>query len=101
MQNGITRRSFMDRAVKAVGLAIAAIIGLPALGRLVSPAWYEVGRFLGPNIEQFHAGEPDLPALWRAAGIVDVRQEAAASAAQGSRAQRYPGLGPAMLGRIG
>src|SRR5437764_399984 len=27
-------------------------VGLPALGRLVSPAWFEVGRFLGPSIEQ-------------------------------------------------
>jgi demethylmenaquinone methyltransferase / 2-methoxy-6-polyprenyl-1,4-benzoquinol methylase len=49
-------------------------VGLPALGRLVSPAWYEVGRFLGPNIEQFRAGEPDLPALWRSAGIGDVHE---------------------------
>jgi demethylmenaquinone methyltransferase / 2-methoxy-6-polyprenyl-1,4-benzoquinol methylase len=48
--------------------------GLPLLGRLVSPAWYEVGRFLGPNIEQFHAAYPDLPALWNAAGIRDVSQ---------------------------
>jgi demethylmenaquinone methyltransferase/2-methoxy-6-polyprenyl-1,4-benzoquinol methylase len=46
--------------------------GLPALGRLVSPAWYEVGRFLGPNIEHFHRSQPDLPALWRGAGIEDV-----------------------------
>jgi demethylmenaquinone methyltransferase/2-methoxy-6-polyprenyl-1,4-benzoquinol methylase len=49
-------------------------VGLPALGRLVSPAWYEVGRFLGPNIEQFHSGQPDLPALWRSAGITDVHE---------------------------
>jgi demethylmenaquinone methyltransferase/2-methoxy-6-polyprenyl-1,4-benzoquinol methylase len=46
---------------------------LPALGRLVSPAWYEVGRFLGPNIEQFRARERDLAGLWRAAGIREVR----------------------------
>ncbi|MFL5823073.1 MAG: class I SAM-dependent methyltransferase [Solirubrobacteraceae bacterium] len=46
--------------------------GLPLLGRLVSPAWLEVGRFLGPNIEEFYAREPDLPARWRAAGIEDV-----------------------------
>ena len=50
-------------------------LGLPAMGRLVSPAWVEVGRFLGPNIEQFHANEPDLPALWRAAGLVEVRTQ--------------------------
>lgn len=49
-------------------------LGLPALGRLVSPAWFEVGRFLGPNIEQFHASEPDLPGLWRASGIGDVHE---------------------------
>jgi demethylmenaquinone methyltransferase/2-methoxy-6-polyprenyl-1,4-benzoquinol methylase len=48
-------------------------VGLPLLGRFVSPAWVEVGRFLGPNIEEFHAREPDLPALWRAAGIAQVR----------------------------
>ncbi len=42
---------------------------LPAVGRLVSPAWYEVGRFLGPNIESFYEAEPDLAALWRRAGI--------------------------------
>jgi demethylmenaquinone methyltransferase / 2-methoxy-6-polyprenyl-1,4-benzoquinol methylase len=44
-------------------------VGLPLLGRAVSPAWVEVGRFLGPNIEQLYADEPDLAALWRAAGI--------------------------------
>jgi demethylmenaquinone methyltransferase/2-methoxy-6-polyprenyl-1,4-benzoquinol methylase len=49
-------------------------IGLPLIGRAVSRDWYEVGRFLGPNIEQFHTDEPDLPALWRAAGIGQVRQ---------------------------
>ena len=35
-----------------------------------------MGRFLGPNIEQFHAGEPDLAALWRAAGIDHVQTRA-------------------------
>ena len=44
-------------------------VGLPLIGRLVSPAWEEVGRFLGPSIERLHASEPDLPALWRRAGI--------------------------------
>lgn len=47
--------------------------GLPAIGRAVSPAWLEVGRFLGPNIEAFHAGHPDLAELWRSAGIADVK----------------------------
>jgi demethylmenaquinone methyltransferase/2-methoxy-6-polyprenyl-1,4-benzoquinol methylase len=48
--------------------------GLPVLGRAVSRAWYDVGRFLGPNIEQFHAAQPDLPALWRGAGIAEATQ---------------------------
>jgi demethylmenaquinone methyltransferase / 2-methoxy-6-polyprenyl-1,4-benzoquinol methylase len=48
-------------------------VGLPMLGRLVSPAWYGVGRFLGPSIERLYAQEPDLPGLWRSAGIVDVQ----------------------------
>jgi demethylmenaquinone methyltransferase / 2-methoxy-6-polyprenyl-1,4-benzoquinol methylase len=49
-------------------------IALPLLGRLVSKAWLDVGRFLGPSIEDFHAAEPDLPALWRAAGIDGVTE---------------------------
>ena len=51
-------------------------VGLPVLGRLASPAWFEVGRFLGPNIEQLSREESDLAALWRAAGIehIDTRR---------------------------
>jgi demethylmenaquinone methyltransferase/2-methoxy-6-polyprenyl-1,4-benzoquinol methylase len=49
-------------------------VGLPLLGRVVSPAWVEVGRFLGPNIEQLYADEPDLAALWRAAGIDQIQE---------------------------
>ena len=44
-------------------------VGLPLLGRAVSRDWCEVGRFLGPNIEQLHEDEPDLLALWREAGV--------------------------------
>jgi demethylmenaquinone methyltransferase/2-methoxy-6-polyprenyl-1,4-benzoquinol methylase len=46
-------------------------VGLPAAGALVSPAWRDVGRFLGPSIRGFwerHPGDT-LPSLWRAAGI--------------------------------
>ena len=50
--------------------------GLPLLGRAVSREWYEVGRFLGPSIERFHAAVPDLPELWQGAGITEVRQRA-------------------------
>jgi demethylmenaquinone methyltransferase/2-methoxy-6-polyprenyl-1,4-benzoquinol methylase len=49
-------------------------IGLPSLGRLVSPAWMQVGRFLGPNIEALHRDERDLVGLWRAAGLTAVEQ---------------------------
>jgi len=48
--------------------------GLPIIGRAVSPAWFEVGRFLGPNIEQFHSNQPDLATLWRQSGIGDIEQ---------------------------
>ena len=48
--------------------------GLPLIGRLVSPAWLEVGRFLGPSIEQLQAQEPDLAELWRRAGIGQVHE---------------------------
>ena len=51
-------------------------VGLPLLGRLVSPAWLEVGRFLGPSIEELHELEPNLVGLWEAAGIRDVRLRA-------------------------
>ena len=49
-------------------------VGLPILGRAVSRAWFEVGRFLGPNIEAFHSQEPDLPDLWRRSGIEQIEQ---------------------------
>jgi demethylmenaquinone methyltransferase/2-methoxy-6-polyprenyl-1,4-benzoquinol methylase len=52
--------------------------GLPALGRLVSRDWYEVGRFLGPSIEGLYRALP-LEAqrqLWEQAGMsgVEVRR---------------------------
>ncbi len=43
--------------------------GLPLIGRLVSPAWLEVGRFLGPSIERLYDDEPYLARLWQRAGI--------------------------------
>ena len=50
-------------------------VGLPVAGRLISPGWHEVGRFLGPSIRSFHETypEPVLLASWRAAGVEDVR----------------------------
>jgi demethylmenaquinone methyltransferase/2-methoxy-6-polyprenyl-1,4-benzoquinol methylase len=50
-------------------------VGLPGAGRLVAPAWGEVGRFLGPSIRGFHREWPleALLALWHEAGVVDAR----------------------------
>ena len=49
-------------------------VGLPLGGRLVSPGWHEVGRFLGPSIRDFYARVPvrALLGLWRQAGVADV-----------------------------
>jgi demethylmenaquinone methyltransferase / 2-methoxy-6-polyprenyl-1,4-benzoquinol methylase len=53
-------------------------IGLPAIGRVVSRDWQEVGRFLGPSISGFDRTWPPerLADAWRAAGIgaVEVRR---------------------------
>ena len=48
--------------------------GLPALGRLISREWYDVGRFLGPSITDLYRRLPlqRQLELWRAAGIVSV-----------------------------
>lgn len=50
-------------------------VGLPFLGRVISPGWREVGRFLGPSIREFDERYPleRVLGLWRAAGIADVR----------------------------
>jgi demethylmenaquinone methyltransferase / 2-methoxy-6-polyprenyl-1,4-benzoquinol methylase len=50
-------------------------VGLPLAGRAISPGWGEVGRFLGPSIRRFGREHPRerLLALWREAGVEDVR----------------------------
>ncbi|MHB8588151.1 MAG: class I SAM-dependent methyltransferase [Candidatus Dormibacteraceae bacterium] len=48
---------------------------LPAAGLLLGGrSWWEVGRFLGPNIDDFYAGWPLkwIVDAWTAAGMVDV-----------------------------
>lgn len=49
-------------------------VGLPLLGRLISPGWGAVGRFLGGSIEDFWRDWPveRLLEAWQAAGIADV-----------------------------
>jgi demethylmenaquinone methyltransferase/2-methoxy-6-polyprenyl-1,4-benzoquinol methylase len=50
-------------------------IGLPALGRMASREWGEVGRFLGPSIRGFYERYPvdRIVDAWHAAGVEDVR----------------------------
>jgi len=50
-------------------------VGLPLAGRVISPAWHEVGTFLGPSIRGFWSTHPEreLLGLWREAGIAGVR----------------------------
>jgi demethylmenaquinone methyltransferase/2-methoxy-6-polyprenyl-1,4-benzoquinol methylase len=50
-------------------------VGLPLLGRLVSPEWGTVGRFLGPSIRVFYERHPleQLAGYWRDAGLHEVR----------------------------
>jgi demethylmenaquinone methyltransferase/2-methoxy-6-polyprenyl-1,4-benzoquinol methylase len=47
---------------------------LPGAGRLIAPAWHEVGTFLGRSIRDFWVRYPleRQLELWRAAGIEDV-----------------------------
>jgi demethylmenaquinone methyltransferase/2-methoxy-6-polyprenyl-1,4-benzoquinol methylase len=49
-------------------------IVLPVAGRLISPGWYQVGRFLGPSIERFYDtwSIPALGDMLRGAGLKDV-----------------------------
>jgi demethylmenaquinone methyltransferase/2-methoxy-6-polyprenyl-1,4-benzoquinol methylase len=50
-------------------------VGLPVLGRAISPGWREVGRFLGGSIRDFDEGwpVPRLLSALREAGLEDVR----------------------------
>jgi demethylmenaquinone methyltransferase/2-methoxy-6-polyprenyl-1,4-benzoquinol methylase len=58
------------RALRALWILYTRL-GLPALGRVASRDWYEVGRFLGPSISTFYERYPlpHVEALWRRAGI--------------------------------
>lgn len=48
---------------------------LPVAGLLGGRAWFDVGRFLGPNISEHYEVHPlhSIVAAWRAAGMVDVQ----------------------------
>ena len=71
---GMVEFGVPESAVLRTAWRVHTRAALPIIGRAVSPAWFEVGRFLGPNIEEFHAQEPDLAGLWRRSGIDDVTE---------------------------
>ena len=50
-------------------------VGLPLCGRAFGREWQEVGRFLGPSIEELYATLPleRQLELWRSAGLVEPR----------------------------
>lgn len=58
-----------------IGWELYVRAGLPAAGRLISPGWADVGRFLGPSVREFWVRTPPhrLRELWHEAGIEDVR----------------------------
>ena len=63
---GTAIRAFWELYVRVV---------LPLAGRVLSPGWYEVGRFLGPSIRDFEARLPleRQLELWSEAGFERVR----------------------------
>jgi demethylmenaquinone methyltransferase/2-methoxy-6-polyprenyl-1,4-benzoquinol methylase len=52
-------------------------VGLPTLGRVISPGWHEVGRFLGGSIREFDERwpVPRLLTAFREAGFEDVQAQ--------------------------
>jgi demethylmenaquinone methyltransferase / 2-methoxy-6-polyprenyl-1,4-benzoquinol methylase len=62
-----------SRAARAAWRLYTAL-GLPALGRLFSSEWYEVGRFLGPSIRGYYERHPieRIVGYWREAGLEEV-----------------------------
>jgi demethylmenaquinone methyltransferase/2-methoxy-6-polyprenyl-1,4-benzoquinol methylase len=52
--------------------AIYAGAILPTAGRIISPGWHQVGRFLRGSIEGFHAAYPDPALVWYQAGLIEV-----------------------------
>jgi len=62
------------RAVRALWELYVRLV-LPLAGRLLSPGWHEVGRFLGPSIRDFEARLPlqRQLELWSEARFMDVQ----------------------------
>ena len=60
-------------AVRALWEVYVRLV-LPLAGRVLSPGWHEVGRFLGPSIRDFEARLPleHQLELWSDAGLADL-----------------------------
>jgi demethylmenaquinone methyltransferase / 2-methoxy-6-polyprenyl-1,4-benzoquinol methylase len=60
-------------AVRALWEVYVRVV-LPLAGRVLSPGWHEVGRFLGPSIRDFEARLPleHQLELWSNAGLADL-----------------------------
>jgi demethylmenaquinone methyltransferase / 2-methoxy-6-polyprenyl-1,4-benzoquinol methylase len=64
----------LARVVRPGGRLYTRLV-LPAAGRTFGTEWFEVGRFLGPSIEELYARWPleRQAELWRGAGIAAVK----------------------------
>jgi demethylmenaquinone methyltransferase/2-methoxy-6-polyprenyl-1,4-benzoquinol methylase len=69
---GMVEFGMPSRIIRPAWRLYAGVL-LPGFGRLISPGWHEVARFLRPSIEDFHRRHPDSVAMWEKAGLVDVR----------------------------
>src|SRR5437762_984521 len=87
-------------------------IGLPLIGRVISPQWASVGAFLRGSIERFNAAhsQPTVERHWREAGLADVRVTRmsfgagvviTAVKAVGTTETLFSRRGPPGLGRLG
>jgi demethylmenaquinone methyltransferase / 2-methoxy-6-polyprenyl-1,4-benzoquinol methylase len=64
-----------DQPMLHAGWWLYTRTAMPAIGALVSSAWYRTGRFLGPSIDRFYrrAPLPEQVRWWQDAGIRHVR----------------------------
>jgi demethylmenaquinone methyltransferase/2-methoxy-6-polyprenyl-1,4-benzoquinol methylase len=62
------------RAMARAAWRFYMAVGLPALGRIASREWAEVGRFLGPSISGFYERHPleRIVGYWEDAGLSEV-----------------------------
>lgn len=78
-EKAMTRRSFLDYGIRAIGAFISAAVAVPVIGYVISPAfakkefqWVQLGQ-----VSDFQAGEPKLVefTLFRKDGWVEVAEK--------------------------